>query len=246
MAVGPLLAGWALLTWGWEGLWRISFPAVLATILLLWLAPDPEPHPGRRRNGLAAALWKDRKPLALLYLIVVVRGTVQLVYQGFLPLYFIETGYSLATASQALSVFLGVGVIGGLTGGILSDRFGGRFVIRLAMAGSLPFLLLAFLLPSGWQLAFLSIGYAFILLTMPVNLLMAQDHVPEHRSTISSLMMGFAWGVGGAVAPLVGKLADVYGLSAALMLVAGLPLVGAVLAWMLPETTSRTNPDYVE
>ena len=30
------------------------------------------------------------------------------------------------------------------------------------------------------------------------------DVVPEHRSTISSLMMGFAWGVGGAVATHVG------------------------------------------
>jgi FSR family fosmidomycin resistance protein-like MFS transporter len=235
MAVGPLLIAWALVTWGWEGLWRISLPALLATLLLLWLAPDPEPRPERRRSGLAAALWEQRVPLTLLYLIVVVRGTVQLVYQGFLPLYFIETGYSLATASWALSVFLGVGVIGGLLGGVLSDRFGGRFVIRMAMAGSLPFLLVSFWLTPAWQLAFLSIGYAFILLTMPVNLIMAQDCVPEHRSTISSLMMGFAWGVGGALAPVVGKLADEHGLSVALMLVGGLPLVGALLAWLLPD-----------
>jgi len=239
MAVGPLLVSWALLTWGWAGLWRIGAPALIATALLLWLAPDPRPRPTERRTGLAAALWEHRWPLGLLYLLVVVRGTVQLVYQGFLPLFFIEGGYSLAAASWALSVFLGVGVIGGLMGGVLSDRFGGRFVIRIAMAGSLPFLLLAFFLPNGWQLAFLSIGYAFILLTMPVNLLMAQDHVPEHRSTISSLMMGFAWGVGGAVAPLVGKLADMYGLSIALTLVAGLPLLGVILAWLLPPDLPR-------
>ena len=108
------------------------------------------------------------------------------------------------------------------------------------MGGALPFLLTAFWLPSALQLALLSIGYAFILLTMPVNLILAQDYVPEHRSAISSLMMGFAWGIGGAVAPLVGKLADLYGLSIALMLVAGLPFVGLALAWLLPAPAPST------
>jgi hypothetical protein len=33
----------------------------------------------------------------------------------------------------------------------------------------------------------------------------------------------------------VGKLADEHGLSVALMLVGGLPLVGALFAWLLPD-----------
>lgn len=69
---------------------------------------------------------------------------------------------------------------------------------------------------------------------MPVNVLLAQEWVPEHRSVVSSLMMGFAWGVGGVAAPLVGKLADLLGLAPALFAVGLLPSAGVWLAWRLP------------
>lgn len=235
-ALGPTLVGLALAAWSWPGLWRMLFPGALATVLLVRLAPPPRPRERHRDTGVAKALRPLWKPLTMLYLLVVIRGVVQLIYVGFLPLYFIESGLSLGQASGALTVFLTAGSLGGFAGGFFGDRYGGRTVIRFSMVGSLPFFVAAFFVSSNaWQLAALCFGYFVLLLTMPINVIMAQSWVPDHPSTVSSLLMGFAWGVGGIVAPIVGKGADLFGLERALLVVGMMPLLGIWLAWRLPE-----------
>jgi hypothetical protein len=52
---------------------------------------------------------------------------------------------------------------------------------------------------------------------------------------VSSLMMGFAWGVGSLLAPVVGTLGDVLGLNAALAITSLVPLAAALLAIPLPR-----------
>jgi FSR family fosmidomycin resistance protein-like MFS transporter len=47
-------------------------------------------------------------------------------------------------------------------------------------------------------------------------------------------MMGLAWGMGGMVVPVVGKIADMAGLSKALTMVVLLPLAGFILSLGLP------------
>jgi predicted MFS family arabinose efflux permease len=69
---------------------------------------------------------------------------------------------------------------------------------------------------------------------------MAQDLVPAQVSTVSALMMGFAWGMAGMGGiPLVGWIADRVGLERALWGVVILPLAGWILALRLPPSTDR-------
>jgi FSR family fosmidomycin resistance protein-like MFS transporter len=49
-------------------------------------------------------------------------------------------------------------------------------------------------------------------------------------------MMGFAWGMGGIVVPLVGLVADRIGIERTLMMMACVPLAAALLAVPLPRT----------
>ena len=66
----------------------------------------------------------------------------------------------MAGASHVLSLYLLAGALGGFLGGHLSDRVGGRRVILISMAGSVPFLVL-FFLASGrllWRAAGLLSG----------------------------------------------------------------------------------------
>jgi hypothetical protein len=48
-------------------------------------------------------------------------------------------------------------------------------------------------------------------------------------------MMGFAWGTGGLTAPLVGAVADRFGIDVTLTVLAFLPLLGAACALPLPH-----------
>jgi FSR family fosmidomycin resistance protein-like MFS transporter len=235
-ATGPALLAWAYATWGWEGLWRIGIPGLLTTLLLVFAAPARRPvaqvERGRARDALLAC-WR---PLLTMYLFVVVRGSVQLIYVGFLPLYLIDAGMSVTSAGGALSFFLAAGSLGSVAGGVLGDRVGERRIIRLSMIGSLPLFAVAFLLPSmAGRVVLLSAAFFVLLFSNPLTVVLAQSWVPHHRSTVSSLLMGFAWGVGGVVAPLFGHVADAYGLGPALATIGTLPLIGAALAWILPE-----------
>lgn len=244
-AMGPALVAWSYATWGWEGLWRIGVPGVLTTLLLLRAAPKrrfpARDERGRARDALAAR-WR---PLLTMYLFVVVRGTVQLIFVGFLPLYLIDAGMGVEAAGGALSLFLAAGSLGSVTGGVLGDRFGERAIIRLSMAGSLPLFVAAFLQPSILgRVAVLSAAFFVLLLSNPLTVVLAQSWVPGHRSTVSSLLMGFAWGVGGLLAPLFGGFADQYGLGPSLAFIGALPLLGIALAWPLPPRDQQAGHAY--
>jgi FSR family fosmidomycin resistance protein-like MFS transporter len=52
---------------------------------------------------------------------------------------------------------------------------------------------------------------------------------------VSSLMMGFAWGMGSLFVPLIGAGADRFGIERTLGVLAFVPLFAAYLAWRLPE-----------
>ena len=78
-------------------------------------------------------------------------------------------------------------------------------------------------------------GGLLLLFTIPVNVVMGQKLVPAQSGTISALMMGFAWGLAGLIfVPLTGWIADHSSLGQALAGLIGFPILGCILALMLP------------
>src|SRR5580700_10901527 len=118
--------------------------------------------------------------MTILFLLVFVRSIVQVNFTQFLPLYLhTERGYSLTSASLNLTLHLGVGAVGGIIGGNLADRFGGRRVILFSMVASAPFLAV-FVLTSGWiSTVALATGGLILLCTNPVNVVIAQQLAPS-------------------------------------------------------------------
>ncbi len=72
----------------------------------------------------------------------------------------------------------------------------------------------------------LAIGGFLLQSTLPVNVTFAQLIAPISAATVSSLMMGFAWGMGGLTVPLVGMMADRIGIEHALVAMSAMPLDG--------------------
>jgi MFS transporter, FSR family, fosmidomycin resistance protein len=158
----------------------------------------------------------------------------------FLRLYFTQQGYSLAQSSFLLTLFLLAGGLGGFAGGHLADRFGGKRIISFSMLFGGPLLLGFLLLPRGWDIASLVLTGLVLLSTLPINVVMAQELFPQRTSTVSALMMGFSWGLGGMLfLPLTGILADRHGLHTAFLFLTVLPLIGYLISFGLPGPTSR-------
>jgi FSR family fosmidomycin resistance protein-like MFS transporter len=79
---------------------------------------------------------------------------------------------------------------------------------------------------------------ALVLATLPLGVAMAQILAPKGKSMVASLMMGFAFGLGGIIAPLVGKLADIYSIHSVLTAVSFLPLLSLPLIFTFPRIRS--------
>jgi len=96
---------------------------------------------------------------------------------------------------------------------------------------------------SGWWFtAAVSVGGLLLQSTLPVNVTYAQMLAPVGAATVSSLMMGFAWGMGSVMVPLVGVLGDQLGLPRALLAISFVPLLAALLAAQLPERARSLAP----
>jgi FSR family fosmidomycin resistance protein-like MFS transporter len=238
-AIGPSFFAALVTYFGFESLvWSILPGAVFSALLYVYLPQSLVTQQKEGRSTDWAPIKRVWKPIAILFALVFIRSTIQVTYAQLLPLYLnVERGMSLILGNYLVSGYLICGAIGGFLGGSLSDRFGGRQVILASMLGTVPFMLL-FFLTSGWMSALgLCLGGLVLLFTIPVNVLMAQDLAPEQSATVSSLMMGFAWGAAGLIfVPVTGWLSDLLTLQTAMMLLLVFPILGVFVTLMLPRT----------
>lgn len=212
----------------------LALPGLAALAVVLVRMPQVRPLGAGAAGGLGA-LRPYAKPLALLWLIVVVRTTTAMSLSIFVPVLLTSRGWSVGMAGLAVSIYLAAASVGGFTGGPLSDRFGPRRVIATSLLLAVPLLVVGTRL-NDWPLVLtLSLGGFFLQSTLPVNITFAHQIAPVSAATVSSLMMGVAWGTGGLTAPLVGAMADRFGIEMTLTAVTLLPLIGAACALPLPH-----------
>jgi FSR family fosmidomycin resistance protein-like MFS transporter len=137
-------------------------------------------------------------------------------------------------AQIMLFTFLGAVALGTIFGGPLGDRFGRKIVIWVSILGVLPFTLV---LPHAnlfWT-GVLTVPIGFILASaFPAIVVYAQELMPGKTGTVAGLFFGFAFGMGGIGAAVLGGLADATSIEFVYRVCAWLPLVG-VLAVLLPK-----------
>ena len=233
-ALAPLVFAPSVLWLGPSWSWLVAIPGLLALSYTLRLVRRVEIPRKHAKEGWGH-LRPYAKPLSLLYIIVVLRTLTASSLSIFLPVLLTQQGMGVGEASAAVSTYLFVSTVGGFLGGPLADRHGPRRVIIWSLLTAVPFLL-AGQLTSGWTLTMLvSIGGFLLQSTLPVNVTFGQQIAPVSAATVSSLMMGFAWGVGSLLAPVVGIVGDTLGLSVALSVTSAVPLVAALFALPLPR-----------
>jgi FSR family fosmidomycin resistance protein-like MFS transporter len=214
-------------------------PALVLLGFLLRKVPSFERLQDHGAPGGFRALRPYAGPLTLLYAIVVLRTLTATSFSIFVPIMLTRRGMTIAEAGTAASIYLFAVGAGGFFGGPIADRFGARLVIMLSLVAAVPFLAVSPFF-SGWPfVALLAIGGFLLQSTLPVNVTFGQSIAPISAATVSSLMMGFAWGTGSLIVPVVGLVADRIGIERALVIMSFLPLVAAGLA--LPLPSARTH-----
>lgn len=238
LAIGPTYFASVFRWVGSERSYLAAIPGVIMTLVLIAFLRQPAHLAGAARGKLDfSALRAVRRPLIVLHLLVVLRSAVQIVFGQLLPLYLYRVrGFSLIEAASALTLFQVAGAAGGFVGGHFADRFGGRRVILISMIGCVPFLALFFFGHGAASMAGLALSGLILLVTIPVNVVMAQDLAPGQMGTVSSLMMGFAWGTAGIIfIPLIGFLSDRFSMQTTMSALTIFPLIGFFLTLALPK-----------
>jgi FSR family fosmidomycin resistance protein-like MFS transporter len=233
MAVAPLIFVPVAIRLGAGWSWLIAIPGLLLLTYTLRLMRRVPLH---TRGGVKgwANLRPYAKPLGLLYAVVVLRTITSQSLSTFVPVLLTRQGMTVTEASVAVTSYLFFTGIGGFLGGPLADSYGPRRLIVWSLVSAVPFLVGAHW-TTGWTfVALICIGGFLLQSTLPVNVTFGQQLAPVSAATVSSLMMGFAWGMGALTAPLVGAVGDAMGLRFALLATAGIPLLAALVATLLP------------
>ncbi len=220
---------------GWTPL--LALPGLMVVAFFLSRVPAMPVHTAS--SGGLRSLRPYARPLALLYLVIVLRTLTAISFATFVPVMLTRRGLSVGQAGTAVAIYLFSSGLGGFFGGPTADRFGARRVIILSLVVATPFLFAAPLM-TGWLfVVVLSIGGLFLQSTLPVNVTFGQSLAPVSAATVSSLMMGFAWGTGGLSVPFVGMIADRIGIEPTLTGLALVPLRGSGLRAAAPGARER-------
>jgi MFS transporter, FSR family, fosmidomycin resistance protein len=238
-ALGPVITTPLVLYFGLPGSLFLALPAFLMGLVLFCELPRlltfrPEATEVTGQGYIAEPEhWRS---FGRMVGVVIVRSFVYFGLITFVSSYYIQVlQTSPALANAALSVMLFAGAAGTLAIGPLADRIGRRAVLvgSMILLGPLIYTFtLSGPLPGMLLLAF--IGAATIG-TFGVTVVMGQEYLPRRIGVAAGITMGLSIGLGGVGAPILGAIADSYGLSAMMLALAALPLIGLGLALSLPR-----------
>jgi FSR family fosmidomycin resistance protein-like MFS transporter len=243
-ALGPLVAAFLVVPWGQPSIALCSLAALLAMAVLFavgrWYAAHLSAAKARPRADSARSGPSRRRvgtAIGILLLLVFSKYFYLASLSSYYTFYLIDRfGVSVPAAQLALFVFLGSVAAGTLFGGPVGDRIGFKAVIWASILGVLPFTLVLPYANLPWT----------VLLTIPIGLVLAsafsaiivyaQELLPSRVGTVAGLFFGFAFGMGGLGAAVLGVLADRTSIGFVYKVCSFLPLVG-LLTGFLPDLT---------
>jgi FSR family fosmidomycin resistance protein-like MFS transporter len=247
-AAGPLIAAAVVIPFGQRSLAWLAVGALVG-ITLLWRIGTwyKRSHlagvPAASSRVVSAGDGLPRKTVVGAIVVLLVLLFSKYFYlaslSSYYTFYLISRFHTTMEAAQMhLFIFLFSVAAGGLLGGPIGDRIGRKRVIWGSILGVAPFTLALPHLDLAWTTAFTVIIGFVIASAFSAILVFAQDLMPGKVGTVSGLFFGFAFGMGGLGAAVLGAVADARGIEYVYAICAYLPLLG-LLAALLPDPPSR-------
>ena len=251
-AIGPLLAAFIILPVGQRGVLWFALAAVVGIAVLSWIGRWYKARLEHLQSR-PAAHREQRSPLPRKQVILALFVLMMLVFSKYFYIasltsyytFYLMSRFHVSVASSQLHLFALFGAIaaGTLIGGPVGDKFGRKYVIWCSILGVLPFTLILPYANLFWTGILSVIIGVIIASAFSAILVYAQELVPGRVGMISGLFFGFAFGMGGIGAAVLGKIADMTSIVTVYHLCAYLPAIG-LLTGLLPniEPHSKSKP----
>ncbi|SAK74034.1 major facilitator transporter [Caballeronia arationis] len=241
-SLGPLLAALIVIPHGQKSIAWFSAAALVAIVVLANIGRWYKRHPATKkgRAQVAHATLPRNKvivSMSVLVLLVFSKYFYMASIMSYFTFYLISKfGLSVQSAQVHLFVFLAAVAAGTIIGGPVGDRIGRKVVIWVSILGVAPFTLLLPYANLFWT-GVLSVIIGLVLASaFSAILVYAQELIPGKVGMVAGLFFGFAFGMGGVGAAVLGHLADTTSIDYVYKLCSFLPLIG-MLAVLLPRTS---------
>jgi FSR family fosmidomycin resistance protein-like MFS transporter len=242
--VGPIFITWYVARFGLGIMPLTMILGLLIWFYFYWVIPRPRGDDMAQYGfveTLRQTLGDVWRPILLIWVVMVSRALVGQSLLTFMPVLWVQRGHTIVSAGVLFSIFTISGTVAGIICGHLSDRMGFKRLLWITHGFMTPILLLFLLAPGKWVYPATILAGGFNMASLPLGVVMAQKIAPRGRSMVASLMMGLAFGTGGILAPIVGKLGDIFTIQNVLMLLVCIPLLSLIPIYFIPEVISRAD-----
>lgn len=240
-AIGPLLAAFIVVPRGQESVSWFSLAALVGMVILwrvgAWYARNR--IAAASRHGASRALPFARNKIVAALVVLGILTFSKNVYMASLSSYYTfyvieKFGVSIQNSQVLLFVLLGAAAVGTIIGGPLGDRFGAKTVIWFSILGVLPFTLALPYVDLFWTAVLSAIIGLVMASAFPAIVVFAQELLPGRVGMVAGIFFGFAFGMGGLGAAVLGIVADIRGIDYVYGICAFLPALG-LLTIFLPD-----------
>ncbi len=245
-AIGPLLAAFIIVPRGQDSVAWFALAALLGMAILFQVSRWYERQRlamvarGGGANGMPFERRYTTIVLFILMLLTFSKNAYMASISSYYTFYTIERfGVSVQTAQTLLFVFLGAVALGTVLGGPIGDRIGRKSVIWVSILGVLPFSLALPYADLTWTVVLTVIIGVVLASAFPAIVVMAQEMVPGRVGMVAGIFFGFAFGMGGIAAALLGVLADARGIEYVYWVCSFLPAVGLLCVFLPGRATPR-------
>ena len=242
-SAGPLLSSFMADKFGLESIPILMIYGIISAILLLKFVPKISKADSFDvfkdkivKSDFILAFFKavkesfSVKDFRILFAVAVAKCLTVNSCCIFLPFLWQKMNYSVSKIGFLVFLFVSAGVFATIASPHFERTIGAKMVYYLSLLTTLP-LMIIFIstyvsAPFISYTAIILTGF-FALLAIPINMVMAQNAVPEHKGLIAGFIGGFSWGVVGILLPFTGFIAEMIGIPTLLILVSIVPLVCA-------------------
>ncbi|MEZ2329226.1 MFS transporter [Mesorhizobium sp. RCC_202] len=238
-SMGPLLAAFIVVPFGQTSISWFAIGSLIG-IFVLWQVGG---WYSRMRASMATRKQvahvspfprkKVMAALAVLTLLVLTKNAYIASLSSYYTFYSIHKfGVSVQMSQVMLFLFLGASALGILLGGPFGDRYGQKAMIWFSIVGVLPFTLALPYANFEWTMM-LTVLIGLILSSAFSNIVVfAQELVPGRVGTIAGIFFGFAFGMGGIAAAVLGVVADMKGIDFVFQICSYLPFLGLLTVFL--------------
>ena len=238
VAVGPVIITLLVAWQGLPGTWLLIIPAIGVALVVATVVPAVSlAHQEHEARVRSIEHGSARHAISVLVAVTALRSMVYAGILTFVPLYAVNVLHQPVNHNAfLLFLFLGTGAAANLAAGPIADRHGAKQTMSVGLALA-PFALALYLLSSG-LLAWIGLALAGAVLigTFATSVVMGMEAMPNRVALASALLIGLSTGLGGLGVGLLGKIADGFGLTAALWSLVAVAAGAYALTFALPKS----------